>query len=131
MTTEDQFKLFNDSFERCIVDKKFLDRFYEFFISSSDEIKGKFKSTDMEKQKEMLLASLAYIMYADKNPDPLYKIAQSHSKKNLNIKPELYINWMDSMIEAVKTTDPEFNEEVEAAWRDTLKPGIDFMTKNY
>ena len=127
----DQFQVFNDSFERCIIDPKFLERFYEIFLSSSDEVKEKFKNTDMQKQKGILLTSLAYIMYADKNPDPLYKTAVNHDHEHLDIKPEMYITWLNSMIAAVKLTDPQYEENIDAAWRQSLQPGIDYMVKLY
>ena len=127
----DQFKVFNSSFERCIVDPLFLERFYEIFLSSSDEIREKFKNTDMEKQKGILLTSLAYIMYADKNPDPLFKTAQNHDHEHLDIKPQMYSLWLDSMLQAVKLTDPKYNDNIEPAWRESLQPGINYMIKNY
>jgi len=41
MMNNKQLNIFNDSYQRCIADLKFIDRFYEIFLSSSDEIKRK------------------------------------------------------------------------------------------
>ena len=124
-------ELFNDSFERCKKDDLFLDRFYKVFLSSSKEVKEKFKNTDMDLQKKILKLSLPFMLSAHQTPQVLSKVAKSHSKNELDIKPYLYKLWIDSMIEAVKQTDIECSPEIETAWRDIMKPGIDYLIDKY
>ncbi len=128
---DNYLQTFNDSFQRCTNDPEFLERFYEKFISCSTEIKKMFTNTNMKKQKKILLKSMAFMMHANHSPEALTKTAENHDKHHLNIKPELYILWLDSMIEAVKLTDPYFSNEVELAWRVTMQPGIDCMVRQY
>ena len=109
----------------------FLDRFYDSFFSSSEEVKSRFVNTNMETQKKVLIKSLAYMMFAKTRPEVFSATAIKHDKKHLNIKPHLYTIWLDSMIDAVKLTDKEFNEHTEIAWRQTMQPGIDYMIKTY
>ncbi len=122
---------FNDSFERCIASPLFLDRFYEKFTSSSEEVAKKFTSTNMDVQKRMLLKSLAYMMLFNTKPEVLSSIAIKHNKEHLDIEPHLYSIWLECMIETVKETDIYFNEGTEDAWLITLQQGIDYMIGKY
>ena len=86
----------NDSFERCINDPLFLDKFYKIFLSSSDEVYQMFKNTEIETQKVMLMTSLVYISRTHNDtPDLFSTIAEKHNNHNLNIKPHLYKLWLD------------------------------------
>jgi len=125
--------LFNESFERCLNDINFLDKFYEIFLSSSDEVCQMFKGTDMEVQKAILVTSLVYMSraYNDDDPDLLLKIAEKHDKNNLNIKAHFYWLWLNSLIEAAYFIDPLFDEKTEKLWKEVLQPGIDLMISHY
>ncbi len=110
----------------------FLDKFYEIFLSSSDEVSAMFEDTDMGTQKAMLMTSLVYMSHANNDsPGLLLNIAEKHNKNNLNIKPHLYKLWLDSLIAAANSIDPLFDENTEKLWRETLQPGIDFMISRY
>jgi len=123
---------FNESFERCINDPLFLDKFYEIFLSSSDEVYQMFKNTEMETQKVMLMTSLVYMSNAhNETPGLLSEIANKHDKNNLNIKPHSYKLWLDSLIAAANSIDPLFDVNTEKLWRETLRPGIDFMVSRF
>ena len=129
--TKDYLQVFNDSFQSCYGDPEFINRFYTAFLNSSEEVKSKFINTDMQVQRRMLRKSLAYMITANSNPQAISATAQKHDKKHLDIQPHLYKFWLDSMIEAVKQTDPTFKPVTEEAWRKTLQPGIDYMIKIY
>ena len=123
---------FNDSFERCINDPLFLDQFYQVFLASYDEVSAMYTDTDMGTQKAMLMTSLVYMSHAHNDSQGLLaSIAEKHNKNNLNIKPYLYILWLDSLIAAAKSIDPLFDVKTEILWRETLQTGIDFMTGKY
>ncbi len=126
-------ELFNDSLERCTSRRGFLDRFYELLISSSPEAGQKLKHTDLKKQALMLKASLYMLMLAGKPEAQAYlaRIASVHSRQGRDIKPELYELWLDCLMETVREFDPRFNQEIESAWRKTLRPGIEFMKSQY
>jgi hemoglobin-like flavoprotein len=128
---EHWIQIFNDSFDRCNRDPAFLDRFYDIFISSNDEVSEKFKNTDMDKQKGMLQISLSYMMMAHQNPRVLDKVAVRHNANNLDIGPHLYSLWLDCMVEAVKRTDAQFSDDVEQSWRQMMQPGIDYIMRKY
>ena len=127
--------LFNESLDRCSSRSGFLDRFYELFLASSDEIAKKFEKTDFKKQVRMLKVSLYVLMVASSGkPEfdvPMEELATLHDRSHLNIKPELYDQWLDCLLQAVEEFDPSFDTEIETAWRTVLQHGIDFMRSRY
>ena len=127
-------ELFNDSLERCSRKPDFLDRFYDIFLASSDEVTKKFAQTDFRKQTTMLKESLYIMMMASTGPEfttHLERIAKHHSRTELDIRPEMYDLWLDCLIQAVQDFDPSFDEDIETAWRQILGPGITFMKSKY
>lgn len=127
-------EIFTDSYARCTSNPGFLDKFYELFIASSDEVKKKFKDTDMDDQKLMLQASLSYIVLASRDPSALRyldNVAESHSSRQYNIPSHLYDLWLKSMIQAVQLFDPEFNSEIKKAWEQIMKKGINYLKEKY
>ncbi len=127
-------KIFEESFWRVIGDDsrdvQFFTRFYENFMDSSEEVREKFKDTDMEKQKMMLEKSLFRVaMFHGRHVanDELRRIAEVHSRHRHNVRPGLYILWMDALIETVKEFEENFSDDIELAWRIVLAPGIEFM----
>ena len=61
----------------------------------------------------------------------LERLAQLHSRAELDIKPELYDLWLDRLLQAVREFDPLFDDDIDAAWRRLLQPGIDFLKARY
>lgn len=131
---ERDIELFNDSMERCSSRSDFLNRFYVAFLAASDEVAKKFEHTDLKKQARMLKISLYIMMLtgdAAGGAAQLEKLAQRHSRAELDIKPELYDLWLDRLLQTVRQVDPKFDAQTEAAWRRVLQPGIDFMKSRY
>src|SRR5262245_47157899 len=60
---EHDLELFNDSLERC-GGRRLLDRFYDLFVSASQEVAAKFAHTDFTAQKRAVKASFYMIMSA-------------------------------------------------------------------
>jgi len=132
MSHTDIILQFNETFERCVNDPLFLDRFYEIFLASSDEVNLMFKETDMEIQKAMLVTSMVYMTSAyNNNFSQLAKIAETHNINNLNIKPHLYALWLDSLIATAQFIDPLFDRQTEKLWRKIMRPAIEHMASKY
>ncbi len=127
--------IYNDSLARCVKHPGFLDRFYELFLASSDEVAEKFKNTDFKRQKEVLKTTLFIVTTADcwwtECDSQLDEIAQRHSRDELDIRPGLYDLWQKCLLQAVSEADPQYNAEVEAAWKGVLGPVIGFMKSRY
>jgi len=125
------------SFNRCRASAGFLAAFYERFVASSDEIRAKFAGTDMTRQVRMLEDSLYVIAVAVQGEEgslaraDLPRIAARHSRNDLNIRSELYDLWLECLIDTARSHDPQFSAGLEAAWRDTLAFGIQYMRSRY
>lgn len=126
---------FSDSLSRCMESEKFLDRFYELFVGSSAEVAEKFKETDFDKQKLALSSSLYMMVMAAQGGDAalayLDKIALSHARDALDIRPELYDVWLDCLLQAASENDPDYCELTEDGWRETMGFGIRVMRERY
>ena len=132
---QEDIAIFNESFLRCQTKAGFLDRFYELFLDSSEEVRKKFKNTDFNKQ-QMALKSSFYMMLLTIQGNArghryLEEIAELHSKKRLDIKPELYDLWLECLMKVVKEFDSEFDNEVERVWRSLMNQGIKLMQSRY
>ncbi len=83
----------------------------------------------------MLHASMNLIMLATQQNETasiyLDQIAKRHSKLDLDIPKELYQLWLTTLLETVKETDPDYNEEVKQAWQAIMQFGIDYMQTRY
>lgn len=135
MNTE---RIFDQSYERVLagqVDgRAFFEAFYDAFIGSSSEVAQKFKHTDMTRQQAMLKKSFYHLLsfYACNNADYyLDKVAISHNRYHLDIRPGLYDHWLDVLLATVRRFDPEHDDSVELAWRLVMTPGIVYMKFHY
>jgi len=133
---EDQdIHLVMQSFGRCTLTDDFLVTFYETLTRSSDEIAAMFAKTDMPSQRRLLKEGMIrLIAYASDNDFAVQRVkelGQSHSRTQLNVRPEMYEIWVDSLIEAIRQHDPECSDELKAAWRRIVAPGIAAMQELY
>ena len=128
-------QLFITSLNRCKTDESFIPSFYERFMDCSEEIRDKFKLTDFNSQNEMLLRSLELSADATLGvPEALEEIherGRTHDREHLDIRPELYELWLESLIATAKRTDREWNHHIESAWRSILGHVIKLMTRMY
>ncbi len=135
-------KLFEDSYARVIGegvgigDKgyTFFTKFYDIFFSKSHQIREKFADVDMDTQVHVLRISMFHMIsfYATKtDTEYLANIAHTHSHNQYDIRPEFYDIWMDSLLETVQQSDPEYEDEVALAWQLAMTPGIQFMKFRY
>lgn len=126
---------FLESLDRCSANGHFIPAFYKRFLASSEKILEKFRYTDFEKQNEMLLQSLRLSAHATAGePESLREIrerAESHDRRHLDISPELYQNWLHSVIETARECDHEWSVETEEAWGIILGFVIEHMVKFY
>ncbi|RRJ84829.1 globin [Aestuariirhabdus litorea] len=127
--------LINQSLERCMKDGTFMDHFYQHFIDSDPRIAEKFTNTDMDKQKRMMDASLHMLMLLSADSSAgmghLRHIGKTHSREHHNINPDLYDCWFNSLMQTVREYDSELTPEIETAWADVLKPGMENMRSMY
>ena len=129
--------VFDASLRRCLESKDFLKRFYDLFLSSSPEVKEKFRDTDFERQRRVLRDSFFVMeMVSESSPDSpawanLRKLAIAHDRKHRDVRPELYDLWLECLIKAVSEFDPDYSPAIEKAWRKTMQTGIYHMQAAY
>lgn len=138
---EDHVEVFRSSLKRCLASPDFLNHFYHLLLASSEDIRQKFADTDFERQTRVLADSLYLIAVAaqaardgeEKSPAwaEMSRLADMHSREQLDIRPGLYDLWLHCLLEAARRHDPEFSADVEEDWRKTLRIGIDYLRDRY
>ena len=125
------------SLKRCLAKPDFMEAFYQSFVRSSEEVREKFRNTDLQRQARMLSDSLYTLAVAVQGQpeSPAWgdmpRLAHRHSRKDLDIRPALYDHWLACLLETARRYDPEFTPEIESAWRATLGVGIAYMKAGY
>jgi len=121
------------SYGRCCNRDEFFVDFYDHFMSSSEAIKKRFENTDMAAQRHLLRNGvLQLILTARGMPDrKLRALGESHNRENYDIQPEWYSLWLDALMKTVRSHDPQYTKDLETAWKEVLKPGIDLIRGAY
>ncbi|MDP3845502.1 MAG: globin [Pseudomonas sp.] len=121
------------SYGRCCASHGFLDSFYLYFLASSPAVRAKFIDTDMPTQKQLLRHGiLNLVMHARGMPDSkLRALGCSHARGGLDIQPELYQLWLDSLLQAVADHDQLCDNHTRQAWREVLNQGISVIKAQY
>lgn len=122
-------ELFHASLDRATAHPDFLDTFYDRFIRSDESIEEIFTHTDMDRLKRKLKSSLRMITrQVDHEPGvDMYMEHLARLHHGYAIPPDMYTQWLDALVRTASECDPEFNPEIEAAWRDSIEPAIHIM----
>ena len=109
--------------------------FYDYFLSSSEDIRKKFRHTDFDRQHKMLLSSLRLASEAALgNPEGLKELrerGETHNRQHHNIEPGFYDLWLSSLIKAARKYDELWDNEIEVAWGIVLGHFIRHMIRYY
>ncbi|MCA9247664.1 MAG: globin [Planctomycetales bacterium] len=123
------------SYHRCRERDDFIDTFYNQFLATSREVADKFRGTDFKRQKlmlrESLLSMLLYNLGYEDAQEELEQLAERHSRREVDIAPNLYDLWLDSLVETISICDLEYTEELGQLWRAAMQPGIDLLISKY
>ena len=121
-----------ESYRRCGQDQ-FFPAFYQRLLASHPSIPPRFAKTDFQKQHKLLQHGLGLLLIFAKreNPTMLDRIAVRHGPHDLNISPDMYPFFVDSLLATVRQFDPQVDATVEDAWRQALAPGLAFMAARY
>ena len=117
------------SYYRCRRDERFLDTFYDGFLSKSPTIAQMFAKTDFKFQKLVLRQSLLEMLCFDRGMsgtrEEIERLGLHH--KELGVTPEMYALWLDSLCEAIKKHDPCHTPALEQRWREAMLKSIEEM----
>lgn len=124
------------SFERCCDDTdQFFDSFYFLLCEKEPHLVALFAQVDMRRQNQLIRSGVEHLLgFADGGLEAkaeLRRLGESHSRTGLQIDPDLYEAWVNSIVECVREHDPQTSETIESAWREVLAPGIEFMKSLY
>ena len=123
------------SYDRCCQAPDFLQTFYRNFLAACPEAVPRFAGTDFDTQTRLLRHAIGLLLIfpnqPNKEPGLLSRIAERHSRRDLNIDPALYRPFVDSLLATVKQYDGEFSSAVETAWRETITPGVEYMKSKH
>jgi hemoglobin-like flavoprotein len=124
-----------ESYERCCAGGRFLHQFYLNFLKNCPEAEPMFANADFDRQTRLLQHAigllLIYPAQPPGEPNLLERVAERHSRRDLDVAPRLYAPFVDSLIETARQHDPQFTPEVETAWRATLAAGVAFMKSKH
>jgi hemoglobin-like flavoprotein len=123
------------SYHRCEHSGDFFATFYDNFFAKSPEIPPKFADTDMDKQKQVVMASVLICLRL-KSGDvaarrTVEEIGEKHSRSDRDISLGLYGLWLDALCESIQAHDPEYSPELETLWRESMQEAIDLITSMY
>ena len=128
-------ELVSQSYGRCCVSEGFFDSFYGIFLSKSPELRKLFEKTDMTKQKALLREGIAFLTSFAKGSSvaarKIESLGESHSAGRLNVAPDMYPIWVESLLEAIQKHDKKYDANLERAWRTVLSAGISKMAERY
>ena len=117
------------SYYRCRRDERFLDTFYDAFLSKSPAIAQMFADTDFKIQKlvlrQSLLDMLGFYLEMPGTHEEIKRLGLRH--KELGVTPEMYATWLDSLCEAIKKHDRRYTPELEQLWREAMLKSIKEM----
>jgi hemoglobin-like flavoprotein len=123
------------SYDRCCRAPDFLQAFYRNFLAACPAAVPRFAGTNFEQQTRLLRHAIGLLLIFPAQPGRdrtlLARVAERHSRRDLNIDPALYRPFIDALIDTVKQYDGECTPAVEAAWRATVAPGVEYMKSKH
>ncbi|HZI22776.1 MAG TPA: globin [Gemmatimonadales bacterium] len=127
--------LAKSSYERCCEVPDFFQTFYRNFLAACPAARPLFARTDFGRQDKLLRHAVGLLLIFPNQPpgEPslLARLAERHSRRDLNIDPGLYRPFIDSLIDTVRQVDRECTPAVEQAWRTTVALGVEYMKARY
>lgn len=127
--------VFGASFARCEADPEFGRKFYDRFLATSADVRGRFANTAMAHQQRVIVGALKRAGdIALGKPEALAELAElarSHNRSHHDIHPELYALWLESLLATVREVDPAYDLVVEQSWRILMGNVISYMTRRY
>lgn len=123
------------SYDRCCQASEFLPAFYRNFLAACPEAVPRFAGTNFDQQTKLLRHAIGLLLVFPNQPSTeptlLSRVAERHSRRDLDIDPALYRPFIDALIDTVKQFDRECTPAVAAAWRATVAPGIEYMKSKH
>lgn len=135
MTLENYDDL-QQSYGRCLREKNFIERFYEIFMVSHPAIKPMFDKTDFNTQRLALRrgisAAIEHASGSRLTERTVKQMAEVHSRTGrVPVEPSLYGYWVESLVQAVRETDPQVTDVLLERWRKGMSKVIETFISHY
>lgn len=126
-----QLELARASYARCQLAPEFFRSFYNRFLASDPSIPPYFAETRFDRQEKLLQHGVSLLLvYAGRpNPSLLDRIAERHGHSGLGIPAQLFAPFVESFLATVREFDPGADAATEAAWREALGPGVEYVMR--
>jgi len=122
---------FNDSYERCRNNPKFLHLFYDIFSDKDEKYRLMFESLEsIDNQVRMLDASIVLIFMASISEQAKISVKQFgkyHGPNGVGVTLADYDVWFKSLLQTVKLCDSEYSELTEYVWTERFEQGLNIM----
>ena len=123
------------SYDRCCQSSTFLETFYRNFLAACPKAVPRFAGTSFDQQANLLRHAIGILLIfpnqPNKEPTLLSRLAERHSRRDLNIEPAFYRPFIDALVDTVRQFDGKCTPTVEAAWRETVAPGVEYMKSKH
>lgn len=121
------------SYERCLRQPSFFAVLYDHLLASDPRIPPMFEETEFPRQHKLLQHGIGLLLSYARAPDDilLERIAARHNTRGVDVPPPMYDHFVESLLAAVRDSDPGVDSDVERAWREALEPGLTFMKSKY
>lgn len=128
----DAVPIARSSYERCLrVAEEFFPAFYRNFFRHCPAAEPLFAQTDFPRQHRLLRHAIgllfSYAAHPEAGPALLQRVADRHGPAELAVPQEQYGPFVNALVETAGKFDPAFTPATEAAWREAVAPGIEFM----
>jgi hemoglobin-like flavoprotein len=132
----EQYDDLQASYGRCLREKNFIARFYELFLASHPAIPPMFANTDFQQQQMALRRGISVaISHAAGSglvTRTVNQMADVHGRSGRTpVPPHLYGFWLESLITAIRETDPQVSETLLKRWRDAMTIVIKTFSAHY
>lgn len=132
----DNYDDLQQSYGRCLREKNFIERFYEVFMDAHPSIKPMFDKTDFNTQRLALRrgisAAIEHASGSRLSERTVKQMAEIHSRKGrVPVEPSLYPYWVESLVQAVRETDPQVDEALLVRWRQGMSKVIETFVNQY
>lgn len=126
----DPYADLHQSYGRCLRDKAFIGRFYEVFLASNPAVPPMFAHTDFSKQRMALRRGITMaIFHAGGSPvvdRGIGEMGAVHARDGrCPVPPALYRDWIASLLQVVRETDPEADAALMARWEEAMGVVVD------
>jgi len=123
------------SYGRCRDSDAFFRSFYKNFFAACPRAEPMFAETDFERQIRLLRHAIGLLLIFPTQPEAeptiLTRVADRHSRSDLDVPPELYGDFVDALVETVAEYDTSFTPEIGDAWRRAIAKGVAYMQSKH